>query len=240
MIELRNITLAYDPSSPLISDANITINRGELVALLGRNGAGKSSLMRAIASLAPISTGSIILDGVDISSMSEIQRATTISLVTTERIRVANLSCEKLVALGRTPYTNWIGRLSSTDRDIVATALERVAMSQFANTPCDTLSDGELQRIMIARAIAQQSPILMLDEPTAFLDMPSRYDLMRLLRSLAHDENKTIIFSTHELDLARDSADKLLILDSPHLHLTPTSTPLINQIFATTHTSGQV
>jgi iron complex transport system ATP-binding protein len=121
------------------------------------------------------------------------------------------------VALGRAPYTNWIGRLQAVDREIVADALAKVGMSDFARKTMDRMSDGECQRVMIARALAQQTPVILLDEPTAFLDMPNRYELCRLLQRLAHDEQKAIIFSTHELDIASKMCDAIALIDTPTL-----------------------
>ena len=135
----------------------------------------------------------------------------------TDKVRIANLPCEDLVALGRAPYTNWIGRLQDVDREIVADALAKVGMSDFAHKTMDRMSDGECQRVMIARALAQQTPVILLDEPTAFLDMPNRYELCRLLQRLAHDEQKAIIFSTHELDIASKMCDSIALIDPPHL-----------------------
>ncbi len=219
MIKAKDITIGYSASSPLLDGVSFELCRGELISLIGRNGAGKSTLMRTISGLKPLLSGDLSIDGTSLDDMTALQRAMQISLVTTERIRVANLTCETLVALGRTPYTNWLGALSSLDRDIVAQSLERVKMSHFASKSCDRLSDGELQRIMIARALAQQTDIIMLDEPTAFLDMPSRYQLMDLLEELAHNESKCIIFSTHELNMAIERSDKVAIIDSPKLHI---------------------
>ena len=139
------------------------------------------------------------------------------AFVTTDKVRVANMRCEDLVALGRAPYTNWIGRLQDVDRRIVARSLSLVGMESFAGKCMDTLSDGECQRVMIARALAQQTPVILLDEPTAFLDMPNRYELCELLRRLAHDEGKTVLFSTHELDIATNCCDTIALIDTPQL-----------------------
>ena len=148
--------------------------------------------------------------------------ATTVALVTTERTRVANLHCEDVVAMGRAPYTNWIGRMQEIDRQIVSHALSAVGMSDYARRTMDSMSDGECQRIMIARALAQTTPVILLDEPTSFLDLPNRYDLCRLLHRLAHEEGKCILFSTHELDIALKLSDSIALIDPPALHCLPT------------------
>ena len=164
----------------------------------------------------------ILLDGRDISDMRADEMAKTLAFVTTERTRIANLKCEDVVAVGRAPYTNWIGRMQDADREIVAWSLASVGMSDYARRTMDKMSDGECQRIMIARALAQQTPVILLDEPTSFLDLPNRYELCSLLARLAHDEGKCILFSTHELDIALSLADSIALIDPPQLVCLPT------------------
>ncbi|MFR4849082.1 ABC transporter ATP-binding protein [Alistipes finegoldii] len=147
----------------------------------------------------------------------------TVRFVTTDKVRIANLACEDVVALGRAPYTTWIGRMQETDRDIVARSLRLVGMEAFACKTMDRMSDGECQRILIARALAQDTPVILLDEPTAFLDLPNRYELATLLRRLAHDEGKCILFSTHDLDVALGLCDAVALIDTPDLHCLPAS-----------------
>ena len=150
------------------------------------------------------------------------QLAQQVAFVTTERIRISNLACRDVVALGRAPYTNWIGRMQAEDEAIVMQSLEKVGMASYSFRTMDKMSDGECQRVMIARALAQQTPVILLDEPTSFLDMPNRYDLCRLLADLAHKDNKCIIFSTHELDIAQSLCDTIALIDSPTIHHLPT------------------
>lgn len=212
MIRLENISLAYDGHT-IIRESSAQLGRGELCALIGRNGTGKSTLLRAIIGLLKTTEGRILLDDEDVTTMADDAKARLISFVSTERIRVANLLCEDVVATGRAPYTNWIGRIQEQDRKIVAEALRTVGMETFAGRSIDTLSDGECQRIMIARALAQQTPIILLDEPTAFLDIPARFELCRLLRRLAQEQQKCILFSTHDIDAALPSCDSTLIIE---------------------------
>ena len=216
MITLENIKLGYG-SRTLLDRTSATFGQGTLTALLGRNGAGKSTLLRAIAALGRIEEGSISLCGEELSTLNAEQIARRISFVTTDKVRIANLSCRDVVALGRAPYTNWIGRMQDIDREIVSKALAAVGMGDFAHKPIDSISDGESQRVMIARALAQQTPIILLDEPTAFLDLPTRHEVCALLRRLAHEEGKTILFSTHDLDIAMAQCDMAAIIDSPQL-----------------------
>ena len=225
-IKLKNIILGYG-DRVLVNDVSTDIREGELTALLGRNGTGKSTLLRAIAGLGHIIDGSIELMGFDSSKLDVQQRSKLISFVTPEKINIANLSCEEVVAFGRTPYTNWKGTITQEDRKIVERSIALVKMSEFAKKDINSLSDGEYQRIMIARALAQDTPIILLDEPTAFLDMPNRYELCILLQKLAHLEKKTILFSTHDLDIALSLCDGIALIDTPKIHYMST-TDIIN------------
>lgn len=222
MIKLENIKLGYG-SRMLLDGVSTTFERGTLTALLGRNGAGKSTLLRAVAALGRLNGGTIYVGGEELTTLTAEQIAHRISFVTTDKVRIPNLTCEDVVALGRAPYTNWIGRMQEVDRQIVAEALAAVGMGDFAHKTMDAMSDGECQRVMIARALAQQTPVILLDEPTAFLDLPTRHEVCALLRRLAHEEEKTIIFSTHDLDIAMAQCDMAAIIDSPNLLHKPTS-----------------
>jgi iron complex transport system ATP-binding protein len=221
MIRFENLTLGYG-SRTLIDSLTGEIRRGHLTALVGRNGTGKSTLLRAIAQLGDIASGEIFIDGKELSHISPSEMASKVALVTTDKVRIANLRCRDVVALGRAPYTNWIGRMQEQDNEIVEQSLAAVGMSDYADKTMDRMSDGECQRIMIARALAQQTPIILLDEPTAFLDMPNRYELCTLLRGLAHRENKSILFSTHELDIALELCDSIALISPPQMHILPT------------------
>ncbi|MBR1961528.1 MAG: ABC transporter ATP-binding protein [Alistipes sp.] len=216
MIKLDNISLAYG-SRTILRDVSLHLHAGELCALIGRNGAGKSTLLRALTS-----RGDILLNGERLSAISSEKLARTLAIVTTERIRVENLLVEDLVAMGRAPYTNWVGHLQDIDRAIVNEAIEAVGMGDFIGRDTSSLSDGELQRAMIARAIAQQTPIILLDEPTAFLDIPTRFEVCRLLADLAHNSGKCILFSTHDVDSALPVCDSFAIIENESLQKLPT------------------
>lgn len=222
MIRLHDFSIGYDERT-LLREVNAAIPKGSLTALIGRNGTGKSTLLRAIAGLKRRYAGEILLDGRDISDMRADEMAKKLAFVTTERTRIANLKCEDVVAVGRAPYTDWIGRMQDADKEIVARSLASVGMSDYALRTMDKMSDGECQRIMIARALAQSTPVILLDEPTSFLDLPNRYELCSLLARLAHDEGKCILFSTHELDIALALSDNIALVDTPDLHCLPTS-----------------
>ena len=217
MIELDKLTLGYERRI-LLEEVTTRFEAGALTALIGRNGTGKSTLLRALAGLEPTRGGEIRIDGTPIAKLDAPSLARNIAFVTTERIRIANLRCRDVVALGRAPYTNWIGRMQEEDCAIVQQALDAVGMDDYADRTMDRMSDGECQRVMIARALAQQTPVILLDEPTSFLDLPNRYELGRLLGRLAREEQKCIIFSTHELDIAERLCDTIALIDTPQLH----------------------
>lgn len=216
MITLKNLTIGYK-SRTLLKEAGANFEKGTLTSLIGRNGTGKSTLLRAIAGLNPNYNGTILLDGHDMRSLSQSSLAKTLAFVSTQRTRIPSMRCVDAVAMGRAPYTNWIGRMQKEDEEIVMRSLANVGMEGFALRTLDTMSDGECQRVMIARALAQDTPIILLDEPTSFLDMPSRYDLVDLLNRLAHEQEKCILFSTHELDIATQKCDAVALIDSPRL-----------------------
>ncbi len=211
MIRLENISLSYG-SRTILRDVSLHLHSGELCALVGRNGAGKSTLLRALTS-----HQNTIINGTPLHNLTPEQLAQSIAIVTTERIRIENLLVEDLVAMGRAPYTNWVGYLQDIDREIVGKAIAAVGMADFVGRDTSSLSDGELQRVMIARAIAQQTPIILLDEPTAFLDIPTRFEVCRLLADLAHKEGKCILFSTHDVDAALPVCDAFAIIENEGL-----------------------
>lgn len=220
MIQLRDITLGFG-SRTLIEGATARFECGRMVALLGRNGTGKSTLLRAIASLGELRSGDIAIDGRSLAEYTSTELARKIAFVNTERIDVEALTAYDLVSIGRSPYTGWSGRLTADDRAIVERAMQIAGIESMAERRVETLSDGEAQRVMIARALAQDTPVILLDEPTAFLDLPNRYELCTLLGRLAREEGKCIIFSTHELDIALSLADSIALVDTPRLvHLT--------------------
>ena len=221
MIKLHDFSIGYGERT-LLCEVETTIEKGRLTALIGRNGTGKSTLLRAIAGLNRRYTGRILLDGRLAADMRAPEMARTLAFVTTERTRIANLKCKDVVAIGRAPYTNWIGKMQEVDKEIVMRSLASVGMEAYAERTMDKMSDGECQRIMIARALAQDTSIFLLDEPTSFLDMPNRYELCTLLARLAHEENKCILFSTHELDIALSLADAIALIDPPQLSYMPT------------------
>lgn len=223
MIELEDVSIGFT-GKVLLRNVSASIADGEATALIGRNGSGKSTLLRAVASLNNDYKGKISVSGRDIRHIAPVQIAKLLAFVNTERIRIPDFSCLQVVAMGRSPHTSWSGKLSADDIDIALQAIEWVGMSDYISRNMDTMSDGECQRIMIARALAQDTPNILLDEPTSFLDLPNRYELVRLLRSIAEKSNKCIFFSTHELDIAMKFCHRIALLESGQLHIeTPSS-----------------
>ncbi len=222
MVEFENLTVAHGRNI-LVENASGRFNAAEATALIGRNGAGKSSLLRVLAGIDRPKDGTVRVAGKDLASMSAAERARTVAFVTTQRVRISNLSCASVVGMGRAPYTDWIGRLSDADRRAVEAALAAVGMSDYASRTMDTMSDGECQRVMIARALAQDTPVILLDEPTSFLDLPGRYELAGLLSGIAREGGKTVVYSTHELDIARERCDAIALVDPPLLVMRPSA-----------------
>ncbi len=234
MITIENLNIGYGRRL-LLSEASASFGGCSLTALIGRNGTGKSTLLRALAGLNHDYSGDIDVDGVSLRGLRPAQLARHLAFVNTQRTRVSNMSCYDVVAMGRAPYTDWIGNLSPADHQIIESSLKAIDMADYANRPVDTLSDGECQRVMIARALAQDTPNILLDEPTSFLDLPNRYKLVELLHELAHTRSKCIIFSTHELDIALKRADNIALLADSTIFNLPAremaSSGLINRYF---------
>ncbi len=217
MITLSNLTTGY--GRHIISRRiSATLQRGELVSLLGANGIGKSTLLRTMAAFQPALEGEIIIGSAPLSQFSASERSHLIGVVLTERPAVQNMRASELVGMGRSPYTGFWGTLSDEDRRIVDEAMQRTGIEALAHRFVDTLSDGERQKVMIAKAVAQQTPIILLDEPTAFLDFPSKVDTMRMLRQLAHSMQKVIFLSTHDIEMALQLSDRVWLMTAEGIH----------------------
>lgn len=216
LLKLQNLSIGYlqgRRSRAVVAEGlSVSLHTAELVCLLGPNGAGKSTLMRTIAGMQPPLAGQALLLGEDIHRLKARELARRLSIVLTERVTVGILSAYALVALGRHPHTNWAGTLTEQDHDVVRWATQTVGAEDLAHRPVGELSDGERQKVMVARALAQEPEVMILDEVTAFLDLPRRVEVMRLLREIAHREGTAILLSTHDLDLALRSADRIWLL----------------------------
>ncbi|MEM7503144.1 MAG: ABC transporter ATP-binding protein [Pseudomonadota bacterium] len=218
MLQLRELVSGYPGANGLIVDSiSHTLVDGDFICVVGRNGAGKSTLMRTISGLQPALLGDAQLDGRSIASMNAQERAQSISVITTDRVSSPGLLARDVIELGRQPYTNWRGTLTNKDRDIVVEATCRAGAAALAARPFDSLSDGERQRVMIARALAQTSRIMVLDEITAFLDLPGRVEVMALLRRHAQETGKIVLLSSHDLELSLELAGQLWIVHGGEL-----------------------
>lgn len=185
---------------------------GELVALIGRNGTGKSTLLRTLVGLQQPLAGHVKLDGSALDEINSSQLPRLVSFASTEPVAIHNIRVRDVVSLGRFPYTNWIGSLTSADEEAVTGALEATGITGLEGRSIDSISDGEKQRTLIARSLAQDTGLLVMDEPTAFLDLPSRYGIVSLLRRLTREKGKCVIYSTHDLDTAINEADRIWLM----------------------------
>jgi len=215
-VEIRNLSIGYKTKSdfkPLIENFSADLFGGQLTCILGANGVGKSTLLRTLSGFMPKLSGEIVILGKEIGDYSDIELARTIGVVLTERPNVGDLTVMELISLGRSPYTGFFGRLNSIDETVAKNVISLIKIEELANRQVLTLSDGEWQKAMIAKTLAQETPLIYLDEPTAFLDFPSKVEIMRLLLNLTRKVGKTIFLSTHDLELALQIADTLWLMD---------------------------
>lgn len=211
MILLRELSIGYG-KKVVARGINARLHQGMLTSLLGHNGWGKSTLLRTLSAFQPPLEGEILIRDIPLPSLSASERSRLIGVVLTDRLEVGNLRVFDLVALGRSPYTGFFGQQDEEDRQRVEEALEQVGILALKDRRVHTLSDGERQKAMIAKALAQHTPLILLDEPTAFLDFPSKVETMRLLRRLAHEMGKAILLSTHDVEAALQLSDRLWLL----------------------------
>ena len=215
-ITTNRLTVGYR-GHRVVEDISLSLPCGRLVCLLGPNGAGKSTLLRTLCGFQPPIAGTVTISGSDITTMSAAEVARLVSVVLTDRPLTSSLTAAEMVGMGRAPYTGFWGRLSDDDRRLVSEAMQTVGIAPLATRRMGQLSDGELQKVMIAKALAQHTPVIVLDEPTAFLDYPSKVAVMKTLARLAHDEGKTILMSTHDLELAAQLGDELMKIENKHI-----------------------
>ncbi|MEM9647650.1 MAG: ABC transporter ATP-binding protein [Bacteroidota bacterium] len=211
-IEVHELAIGYGKKL-VVNNINFALGAGELCATVGVNGIGKSTLMRCLGGLQPKLSGGISISDSNLADLSASHLAKTLSMVLTEQPASKNLTVQELIALGRQPYTNWIGTLTSQDKKFVEESLDAFLLKELRFKKCHELSDGQLQRVLIARAMAQDTPLILLDEPTTHLDLYHKVEILKLLQRLAHRNKKTVLFTTHEIDLAIQLCDKILILD---------------------------
>jgi len=214
-LQTKNLVIGYRTKKSVLTiqeDINLNIGKGQLVAILGKNGIGKSTLLRTIIKVQDAISGSILLDQKELDKYGFRELAKKVSVVLTERLPDSQLTVFELVALGRQPYTNWVGKLQEEDIEKIHWALDQTDTRDLKNKHFYELSDGQLQRVLIARALSQDTEIIMLDEPTAHLDMHHTIKIFQLLERLAKETQKTIIMTSHQVNLAIQSADQIVLL----------------------------
>jgi len=215
VLSTQNLNIGYKTKNTtdiIQQELQLELQPGQLVCLIGPNGAGKSTLLRTLAGLQKPISGKVLIDNVDINKISQRNKALQIALVLTDRVSIDNATVEELVGFGRHPHSNWWGNKSEEDIQFIREAIEMVHLKHKTDRNINDLSDGERQRVMIAKALAQDTPVIMLDEPTAHLDLPNRVEILLLLHKLAHKTGKAILLSTHELDIALQAADCIWLM----------------------------
>ncbi len=215
ILKTENLSIGYSSKKVqtiVTSNINIELHQGELIGLVGANGIGKSTLLKTLTKVQNPLKGQIIINNKSLMHFHSNELAKALSLVLTEQVASKNLSVFELVALGRQPYTNWVGNLSSDDILIIDKAISQTNIEDIKHKKCFELSDGQLQKVMIARALAQDTDLIILDEPTTHLDMYHKAFILKLLQKLAKETNKTILFSSHEIDLAIQLCDKIILM----------------------------
>lgn len=212
IIDISNLTIGYNKSA-VVKGITTSFNSGELICLIGRNGEGKSTLIKTLCKLLPPISGSILVNDKDLIKLNDKDFANLISVVLTSKITITNITVKEFIAFGRYPYTNWLGKLNKDDEKQINAAIEMCGIKDLTNRDFSLLSDGEKQKVNIARAIAQHTPIIILDEPTAHLDLVNNVEIFKLLKELAHQYNKTIVFSTHYIEFALQLADKICLVN---------------------------
>jgi len=225
ILEVDDLTIGYwqkKRHKVIAKDIHLSFTEGTLISLVGANGIGKSTLLRTLANMQKAIDGSIRIYNKDIEQYHSLEMATLLSVVLTEAPSSKNLTVLEFVSLGRQPHTNWVGHLSTEDKNKVRLALKQTDVAALQERKCFELSDGQMQRVAIARAIAQDTPIILLDEPTTHLDLYHRASILKLLKKLTKETKKTILFSSHEIDLAIQLSDEMILMtESQTLMKTP-------------------
>jgi len=215
-LSLKNLEIGFGSSESkriLLPPLNDKAYEGELIAVIGRNGIGKSTLLRTIAGLQPVLSGDLLIYGKKIDDFSRVRLSEKVGYISTEIVKVSNLTVYDLVSQGRFPYTGWFGKIGETDNNIILESIEKTGLKEHVHRPVNQLSDGERQRAMIAMVLAQDAGIMVMDEPTAFLDIPAKFDILHIMHELASARGKTILFSTHDLGMAISQADRIWLLN---------------------------
>ncbi|MFE3868600.1 ABC transporter ATP-binding protein [Flavobacterium sp. LS2P90] len=215
ILQASQISIGYShkkENTVVASNIDLSLEKGKLIALIGANGIGKSTLLRTITGIQKTISGTVLLNGKNIHEIDALALAQNLSVVLTEKLPPSNLTVFELIALGRQPYTNWIGKLTAVDIVKVNEAMELTQISHLAAKKHYEISDGQLQKVLVARALAQDTPLIILDEPTTHLDLLHKVSLFKLLKKLTHETGKCILFSTHDIDMAIQLSDEMIIM----------------------------
>lgn len=212
ILSVQNLAIGYD-TKVVAQHINFDLEAGSLCGVVGINGIGKSTLLRTLGGFQPKLSGDIYLDGQNLDKYTSSDLSKKLSVVLTEQPASKNLTVQELIALGRQPYTNWLGSLSPNDKEKIQESLNAFLLEELRHRKCHELSDGQLQRVLVARAMAQDTDLILLDEPTTHLDLYHKVQILKMLQQLAHGQQKTILFTTHEIELAIQLCDSILILD---------------------------
>jgi iron complex transport system ATP-binding protein len=215
ILKASDISVGYSNKKENIlisSGINLTLEKGKLISLIGANGIGKSTLLRTLTGIQKTLAGTVLLDGQNIHKMDSLSLAQNLSVVLTEKLPPSNLTVFELIALGRQPYTNWLGKLTELDITKINEAMELTQISNLATKKHYEISDGQLQKVLVARALAQDTPLIILDEPTTHLDLLHKVALFKLLKKLTQETQKCILFSTHDIDMAIQLSDEMIIM----------------------------
>ena len=214
ILQTKNLSIGYKTKKENIiiaENINLSLEKGKLIALIGENGVGKSTLLKTLIGIIPAINGKITLLNQPLQSFKSVELAQELSIVLTEKLPPSNLTIYEIIALGRQPYTNWLGTLSNEDKNKIKEAIELTEIQHLIHKKYDEISDGQLQIALISRALAQDTTLIILDEPTTHLDLVHKATLLKLLQKLAHETGKTILFSTHDIDLAIQMADEMIV-----------------------------
>jgi iron complex transport system ATP-binding protein len=221
-LETENLTIGYPGKKGkdilIAENLNFCLKQGDFCAIVGANGIGKSTLLRTLAGVQPALGGKVQIMGADFRTFTPQELAGSLSIVLTEPLATRNLTVWELISLGRQPYTNWLGTLTQEDKVAIDASIRSVGLESLANRKCYELSDGQLQKVLISRALAQDTPIMMLDEPTTHLDLYHKVQVLKTMKQIAREFGKTVVYTTHEIDLAIQLCDHMLIMDLSGYH----------------------
>jgi iron complex transport system ATP-binding protein len=236
ILSTSNVSIGYSAKKEITciaSDLNLNLQAGKLIALIGANGIGKSTLLRTLTGIQKPLSGTVFLNDMDIHHLKPLEVAQNLSLVLTDTLPPSNLSVFELVALGRQPYTNWLGKLSNDDIAKVNAAIALTQIESFAYKKHYEISDGQLQKVLIARSLAQDTPLIILDEPTTHLDLFHKVSVLKLLKKLSKETNKCILFSTHDIDLAIQLSDEMIVMTEGNVVQDDPCNLISNGVFTT-------